>query len=71
MIAKQKAVLLSPLLLLTLCGSAFGAAAPDSNTKVSVGDAAPGFSGKTTDDQTVSLADLKGKTVLVNFFATW
>jgi thiol-disulfide isomerase/thioredoxin len=29
------------------------------------------LSGKTTDGKTISLADLKGKVVLVNFWATW
>jgi thiol-disulfide isomerase/thioredoxin len=32
---------------------------------------APAFEGKTLDGQTLRLADLKGKVVLVNFWATW
>lgn len=35
------------------------------------GKAAPSFKLKTLDGKTVSLADLKGKPVLVNFWATW
>ena len=33
--------------------------------------AAPQFSGRTLDGATVSLADYRGKTVVVNFFADW
>jgi len=35
------------------------------------GRAAPDFRLKTLDGQTVRLSDLRGKTVLVNFWATW
>jgi thiol-disulfide isomerase/thioredoxin len=35
------------------------------------GSAAPALSGQTTDGKTVSLTDLKGKVVLINFWATW
>jgi thiol-disulfide isomerase/thioredoxin len=35
------------------------------------GSASRALSGKTTDGKTISLADLKGKVVLVNFWATW
>jgi peroxiredoxin len=36
-----------------------------------VGSVAPGFNAVTTDGVAVSLADLKGKVVLLDFFATW
>ncbi len=36
-----------------------------------VGDAAPDFTGTTVDGSTVSLSALKGKVVLVDFWATW
>jgi thiol-disulfide isomerase/thioredoxin len=36
-----------------------------------VGSSAPGFSGKTTDGKVINLADLKGKVVLVDFWASW
>ena len=34
-------------------------------------DGSPALSGKTLDGKTVSLADYKGKVVLVDFWATW
>ena len=36
-----------------------------------VGQEAPGFEIKTTDDQTIKLADYRGKYVLLDFWATW
>ena len=36
-----------------------------------VGDAAPDFTVTTLTGQRIALADLKGKTVLVDFWATW
>ncbi len=51
------------------------AGAPDTSSAVGLpdlrGKAAPGFTLKTVDGKTVSLADYKGKAVLVNFWATW
>lgn len=38
---------------------------------VSVGDEAPDFTVKTIKDKTLCLDELKGKYVLINFFATW
>jgi peroxiredoxin len=43
----------------------FGDAAPRE------GDTAPGFSLLGIDDQTYHLSDFKGKTVLINFWASW
>ncbi|WP_232696277.1 thiol-disulfide oxidoreductase ResA [Brevibacillus daliensis] len=36
-----------------------------------VGDEAPNFSLKDREDKNVTLADLKGKTVILNFWGTW
>jgi peroxiredoxin len=41
------------------------------STLVSVGDEAPDFTCTTLDGQTVSLRELRGKVVLINFFTTW
>src|SRR5487761_1251710 len=55
--------------------TATGAAADDSPAAEGLpdfrGKAAPAFTLKTTDGKTVSLADYKGKAVLLNFWATW
>jgi beta-lactamase regulating signal transducer with metallopeptidase domain/peroxiredoxin/uncharacterized GH25 family protein len=42
---------------------------PDPLAKV--GELAPAFSGRTLDGATLSLADYKGKTVLLDFWSTW
>jgi peroxiredoxin len=44
---------------------------PDNTTLARVGQPAPGFELTTVDGERVSLRDLQGKVVLVNFFATW
>jgi thiol-disulfide isomerase/thioredoxin len=36
-----------------------------------VGELAPDFTGTTLDGETIRLSDLRGKTVLVNIFASW
>jgi len=36
-----------------------------------VGELAPNFTGTTLDGETISLSDLRGKTVLINVFASW
>src|SRR5829696_4953288 len=38
---------------------------------VEVGKVAPDFTTKLTNGQTISLKDLRGKVVLINFWATW
>ena len=44
---------------------------PEYNTKFSVGDTAPDFSGNNLEGETVALASYKGKVVLLDFWATW
>jgi len=46
------------------CGSA-------ANAGIEVGQTAPALCGTTLDGKTVSLADLRGKPVLVNYWASW
>lgn len=38
---------------------------------INVGELAPAFAGKTIDGHEIKLADLKGKVVLIDFWATW
>jgi peroxiredoxin len=41
------------------------------STLISIGDKAPNFTCTTLNGETISLGELQGKVVLVNFFATW
>ena len=43
----------------------------DASTLVKQGDAAPNFTVEMFDGKTIRLSDLKGKVVLLNFWATW
>ena len=43
----------------------------DTTTLVSIGDTAPAFRCKTLDGKTIDISKLKGKVIMVNFFATW
>lgn len=55
-------------LLLLLAGQA---AAQTGDDVVTVGDTVPEFTVQMTDGSTVDITDLRGKVVLVNFWATW
>ena len=57
--------------IMIFCGSAYARGDQDPESKVRVGEMAPAFTVTTTDKKQISLQDLKGKVVLVNFFATW
>ena len=67
------------MLFRSLLPSGDGAAAPDRNpdseieaaTLVKAGDQAPDFTVEMFDGSRVTLADLRGKVVLLNFWATW
>jgi len=53
-------------------GRPASAAQPPSNSNLlPVGSEAPGFTLKTPEGESVSLADFRGKAVLLEFFATW
>lgn len=65
-------VILAVILLLPACGGrGKGKADIESTTLVKAGDKAPAFTVELFDGGKVSLADLKGKVVLLNFWATW
>jgi thiol-disulfide isomerase/thioredoxin len=45
--------------------------AADSTVNVRVGDVPPDFLGKTSDGEKVLVSELRGKLVVISFFATW
>jgi cytochrome c biogenesis protein CcmG, thiol:disulfide interchange protein DsbE len=51
--------------------AACGGSDPGPTVGIGVGQMAPPLSGTTVDGRTVSLADLRGKPVIVNFWASW
>ncbi|MDA8131932.1 MAG: TlpA disulfide reductase family protein [Elusimicrobia bacterium] len=61
------------LIIFSLCGWLAGpaAAAGKGPAEPAVGQKAPEFSAVTLDGRSVDLAKLKGKVLLINFFATW
>ncbi|MGE0387577.1 MAG: peroxiredoxin family protein [Gammaproteobacteria bacterium] len=67
---KKITVLIQMSLLLWLCPPA-GAGETGNATLTRVGDEAPAFTCRTIDGTRFALAELKGKVVLVNFFAAW
>lgn len=66
-------VILVVILLLPGCGgrAAKGADEAQAATRVEVGEAAPDFTVEMFDGTQVRLSDLRGKVVLLNFWATW
>jgi len=43
----------------------------DSTTLTKIGDIAPAFRCRTIDGKSIEISKLKGKVIMVNFFATW
>lgn len=64
-------VILLVILLLPGCGNGSGRPTTDETTLVRKGDKAPDFTVTMFDGSEVSLSQLRGKVVLVNFWATW
>lgn len=66
-------VLLLVILLLPACGNRQRKAAEDTETTtlVKAGDEAPDFTVEMFDGSRITLSSLRGKVVLLNFWATW
>ena len=65
----KKSLLL--IVLLSFFGGWLHVDAQDKGTLVKVGDMAPEFEVKMFDGKMVKIKELKGKVVLINFWATW
>ena len=67
-------IIIAVIVLLPSCGNRSakgGASQSDSTTLVKVGDPAPDFSVALFDGSHLTLSELRGKVVLLNFWATW
>lgn len=67
-------IIIAVIVLLPSCGNRSakgGASQSDSTTLVKVGDPAPDFSVALLDGSHLTLSELRGKVVLLNFWATW
>lgn len=67
---KFLAMLMGLIMTLSLVGCG-GNSGSSSSGEVKVGDEAPDFVAELTNGEKFSLADNKGKVVLINFWATW
>jgi peroxiredoxin len=73
----NRSVLIAGLLLLALAGAVFSAADDARVTSIAQrgavkpGEPAPNFQLRDMNGRTMSLSDLRGKVVLLNFWATW
>lgn len=69
--------LMSLLIAFNLCCGASTSSAqaaaepPDPEVVAQSGQIAPDFSGMTTDNTSISLSSLRGRVVVLSFFATW
>lgn len=70
---KQRVMLstLTVLLMLSWCLPGCGRSSPAVSVAPEIGALAPGFALPTLDGQTVSLDELRGQPLVLNFWATW
>ena len=71
MTKRLKVMLVITLVSVLTPGLAMAGCSPSSAQGVEVGNLAPDFQLQNLDGQTVSLGNLQGKPVLINFWATW
>jgi thiol-disulfide isomerase/thioredoxin len=71
MIKRLKVMLVITLVSVLLSGLVMAGCSPSSAQGVEAGNPAPDFQLQSLDGQTVSLGNLQGKPVLINFWATW
>ncbi|TET67520.1 MAG: redoxin domain-containing protein [Dehalococcoidia bacterium] len=71
MTKRAKVMLVITLVSVLTSGLVMAGCSPSSAQGVEVGNLAPDFQLQNLDGQTVSLGNLQGKPVLINFWATW
>jgi len=71
MTKRAKVMLVITLVSVLTSGLVMAGCSPSSAQGVEVGNLAPDFQLQSLDGQTVSLGNLQGKPVLINFWATW
>lgn len=64
-------IILAVILLLPSCGNGGNRKDIDSTTLVKAGEEAPDFTVEMFDGEKIALSSLRGKVVLLNFWATW
>lgn len=64
-------LIVAALFLMPSCAGKGSSKTPDQTTLVAVGDEAPEFTVEMLDGSKITLSELRGKVVLVNFWATW
>lgn len=71
---KRLMILLSALILCchaSVSSAVAAAEPPDPESVAQAGQMAPDFNGMTTDNSQISLSSLRGRVVVLSFFATW
>ena len=68
---RERAFAMIALEVMTIVFALPGFGQSDAKAALLLGRAAPGFTVRSLDGRSVSLADYHGKAILVNFWATW